>query len=391
MKQQWQAAKQVIWQLEEAGFEAVFVGGAVRDALLGRPVHDVDVATSALPVEVKSVFSKTVDVGIEHGTVLVLDAGEPIEVTTYRTDGEYADHRRPAGVVFVRSLEEDLKRRDFTMNAIAMDAEERIIDLYGGRDDIAKNIIRAVGNPSDRFAEDALRMLRAVRFSAQLGFSIEPATLSAVKEHAHEIAFVAHERIAAELEKMWVSAAPKIGIDSLVESKLAHHLPGNIASHQNRWTFFQADKAAVGWAYLAFLNKDEQSIVKSYRLSNKIKHFIQNVLTAHNKLQDGWLPFDYFTFEQDVLEAAFDFAVWEGKALSFKKEEISRRKTALPIQTRQELAVNGHDFIAWYGGKGGPWLKEAMEQAVLAVLSGEIKNNKEQIRDWFIHDFLTEG
>ena len=208
MKRQWQAAKQVIRQLEEAGFEAVFVGGAVRDALLGRPGNDVDVATSAVPGEVKAVFSKTIDIGIEHGTVLVLDAEEPIEVTTYRTDGEYADHRRPDGVVFVRSLEEDLKRRDFTMNAIAMDADERIIDLYGGQQDIQQKIIRAVGNPSERFAEDALRMLRAVRFSAQLGFTIEQATLAAVKEHAAEISFVARERIAAELEKIWISKAP---------------------------------------------------------------------------------------------------------------------------------------------------------------------------------------
>lgn len=391
MKQQWQAAKQVIRQLETAGFEAVFVGGAVRDALLGRPGHDVDVATSALPEEVKTVFGKTVDVGIAHGTILVLDAGEPIEVTTYRTDGEYVDHRRPDGVIFVRSLEEDLKRRDFTMNAIAMRADEQIIDLYGGRDDIAKEVIRAVGNPSDRFAEDALRMLRAVRFSAQLGFTIEPATLAAVKEHAHEIAFVAHERIAAELEKIWVSAAPKAGIDSLVESGLAHHLPGHIEDHQARWTSFCANKAAVGWAYLAFLNKDGQGIVESYRLSNKIKNFIQQVLAAYNKLLDGWLPFDYFTYEQDVLEAAFDFAVWEGKALPFQKEEISRKKESLPIQARQELAANGHDFIEWHEGKGGPWLKEAIEQALLAVLSGEVQNNKEQIRDWFIHDFLNEG
>lgn len=390
MKQHWQAAKQVIRKLEEAGFEAVFVGGAVRDALLGRLGHDVDVATSALPEEVKTVFGKTVDIGIEHGTVLVLDAGEPIEVTTYRTDGEYVDHRRPDGVVFVRSLEEDLKRRDFTMNAIAMDAEERIIDLYGGREDIANQIIRAVGNPSERFAEDALRMLRAVRFSAQLGFSIEAATLSAVKEHAHEIAFVARERIAAELEKIWISPLPKTGIDSLIESGLADHLPGNIAAHQEKWASFQTEKAAVGWAFLSFINDTQQDIVQSYRLSNKIKDFIKHVLEAHKKLEAGWLPLDYFTYELEVLETAYDFAVWTGNIPSFRKEEISFKQASLPIQAKQELAVNGHDFIEWHGGKGGPWLKEAMDNVLQHVLNGEVQNNKEQIRDWFIYDFLNK-
>lgn len=391
MKQQWQAAKQVIRQLEQAGFEAVFVGGAVRDALLGRPGNDVDVATSALPEEVKTVFVKTVDVGIEHGTVLVLDAGEPIEVTTYRTDGEYADHRRPDGVIFVRSLEEDLKRRDFTMNAIAMDAEERIIDLYGGREDIENKIIRAVGEPSERFAEDALRMLRAVRFSAQLGFSIEPSTLAAVKEHAHEIAFVACERIAAELEKIWLSPTPQIGINAIVESSLANHLPGNIATHQEKWVSFQAEQAVVGWAYLSFLNDDCEKIVQSYRLSNKYKAFIQNVLTAGKKLQQGWQPIDYFNYDLEVLETAYDFAVWNGDVLSIQKEQIAKTKASLPIQTNQELAVNGHDFMQWHGGKGGPWLKKAMAQVLEAVISGKIQNNNQQIRDWFIHDFLHEG
>ncbi len=391
MKQQWQAAKQVIRQLEEAGFEAVFVGGAVRDALLDRPVNDVDVATSALPEEVKAVFSKTIDIGIEHGTVLVLDAGEPIEVTTYRTDGEYADHRRPEGVVFVRSLEEDLKRRDFTMNAIAMDADERIIDLYGGREDIHHKIIRAVGNPSERFAEDALRMLRAVRFSAQLGFAIEQATLAAVKEHAAEISFVARERIAAELEKIWVSSAPKAGIDALVESGVGHYLPGNVPAHQGKWAPFHAEQAVVGWAYLSFLNDDWQEIVQSYRLSNKDKAFIKQVLAANGKLQEGWRPFDYFTYDMDVLNAAYDFALWAGDTPSITKEEIYRNKAALPIQTKQELAVNGHDFLQWYGGRGGPWLKEAMAQALLAVLEGKMQNDNQQIKDWFINDFLHEG
>lgn len=177
---EWQAAFTVIEQLEEAGFEAVVVGGAVRDAILNRPAHDVDVATNALPQEVKTVFNRTVDIGIQHGTVLVIVPEGPVEVTTYRTDGEYTDHRRPEEVHFVRSLKEDLQRRDFTMNAIAMRRDGSFVDFYGGQRDIEASVIRAVGEAKVRFAEDALRMLRAVRFSAQLGFSIEAATLQAM-------------------------------------------------------------------------------------------------------------------------------------------------------------------------------------------------------------------
>ncbi|WP_431029706.1 CCA tRNA nucleotidyltransferase [Lysinibacillus sp. LZ02] len=387
MKQQWNAAKQVIRQLEQAGFEAVFVGGAVRDLLLARPVHDIDVATSAMPEEVKTIFAKTVDIGIEHGTVLVLDAGEPVEVTTYRTEGEYADHRRPDDVIFVRSLAEDLKRRDFTMNAIAMDANEQLIDLYNGQQDITKKIIRAVGNPLERFAEDALRMLRAVRFSAQLGFTIEQVTLEAIKEHAQEITFVARERIAAEFEKIWVSGSVKNGIDALVATNLADYLPGNITKHQEKWTSFQTKQAVVGWAYLSFVHNDWQEIVQGYRLSNKQKLFIQQVLAAYDKLQIGWQPLNYFEYDLEVLETAYDFVWWQGNRLPFPKEQIRVTKANLPIQTKQQLAANGHDFIQWNEGKRGPWLKVVIDQAIEAVLSGKLQNDNQHIKDWFINEF----
>ena len=139
------------------------------------------------------------------------------------------------------------------------------------------------------------------------------------------------------------------------------------------------------------MNGDWQEIVQSYRLSNKDKAFIKQVLAANAKLQEGWRPFDYFTYDMDVLNAAYDFSLWAGDAPSINKEEIYRNKAALPIQTKQELAVNGHDFLQWRGGRGGPWLKEAMAQALLAVLEGKMQNDNQQIKDWFINDFLHEG
>lgn len=182
LTEDWQVALRVIEKIEEAGHEAVIVGGAVRDFLLQRDVHDVDVATSALPEEIKKIFSQTIDVGMEHGTVVVLDEGKPIEVTTYRTEGTYSDYRRPDEVIFVRELSQDLERRDFTINAMAFTKSGEIIDLFNGKDDLHVGLIRAVGDANSRFREDALRMLRAIRFSAQLGFDIEEKTLEAIQK-----------------------------------------------------------------------------------------------------------------------------------------------------------------------------------------------------------------
>ncbi len=248
---EWQTAYSVIEQLEQAGFEAVIVGGAVRDALLNRPAHDVDVATNALPEEVKSVFQRTVDIGIQHGTVLVIVPAGPVEVTTYRTDGEYTDHRRPDKVQFVRSLQDDLQRRDFTMNAIAMRHDGTFVDYYGGRQDIELRVIRAVGDADKRFAEDALRMLRAIRFSAQLDFTIAKDTMTAIQNRAPDIAFIAKERIKAELDKLWLGTSVFSGLQKLEESGLAAYLHGNFQAH--RWYDFRTEDKHVGWAYFALL------------------------------------------------------------------------------------------------------------------------------------------
>ena len=171
---------EVLDTLQRAGFEAWYVGGCVRDTLLGRPIHDWDVTTSALPEQVLALFPRTVPTGLQHGTVTVLSDSGPVEVTTYRADGDYHDGRHPDGVRFVRSLREDTARRDFTVNAMAMDQRGNIRDFYGGRADLAAGILRCVGAPERRFREDALRMLRACRFAAQLGFAIEPETWAAL-------------------------------------------------------------------------------------------------------------------------------------------------------------------------------------------------------------------
>ena len=201
-------AEKILHILEENGYEAYVVGGCVRDSILGRTPDDWDITTSASPEQVKELFHRTVDTGLQHGTVTVLMDKEGYEVTTYRVDGDYEDGRHPKQVMFTSSLEEDLKRRDFTINAMAYHPVRGLVDLFHGMEDMQAKIIRCVGDPMERFHEDALRILRAVRFSAQLGFTIEKETKNGIRVLAPNLKCVSAERIQTELVKLLVSPHP---------------------------------------------------------------------------------------------------------------------------------------------------------------------------------------
>lgn len=211
----------ILQTLERAGFEARYVGGCVRDTLLGRPVHDWDIASQALPEDVLRLFPRCVPTGLQHGTVTVLLDGTSAEVTTYRLDGAYHDSRHPDGVRFVRSLADDLARRDFTINAMAMDLSGTITDLFGGREDLARGVIRCVGDAETRFREDALRMLRARRFAAQLGFALEAGTEAAIGRCAGLCAALSRERVREEAEKTLLSDRPALFGRMLADGLLA--------------------------------------------------------------------------------------------------------------------------------------------------------------------------
>ena len=268
------ASYEVIRRLEKAGHEAVFVGGAVRDYLLKKTAKDIDIATSAEPDEVKAVFANTIDVGIAHGTVLVIIENEAIEVTTFRTEGTYTDHRRPDNVHFVKTLREDLLRRDFTINALAMTKSGQIIDLFGGEKDLNDRVIRAVGNPAERFHEDALRMLRAVRFSSVLDFDIEPGTLQAIHDNAHQIKHVSIERIKIELDKLFTGINPMKALKTLFSSQLGRssHFFTNKMEELKRALPFRT--ASEGWAFFATIAGDyairNWLNTLNYRMKNEI-------------------------------------------------------------------------------------------------------------------------
>ncbi|MBR6424669.1 MAG: CCA tRNA nucleotidyltransferase [Oscillospiraceae bacterium] len=213
----------ILSRLEQAGHQAVLVGGCVRDLLLGRHVHDYDIATSALPEQVCALFSHTVPTGLRHGTVTVLLDDGSYELTTFRTEGAYLDHRRPEAVQYVQDLSEDLSRRDFTINAMAMDRHGVVTDLFQGQADLQAGLIRCVGDPDLRFSEDALRMLRAVRFSAQLDFRIEARTLASAQVLAPTCAALSAERVRDEMEKALLSPHPE-AIGQMMDLGLLAHL-----------------------------------------------------------------------------------------------------------------------------------------------------------------------
>lgn len=217
--------RNIIETLENAGFEAFIVGGCVRDYLLGKTPKDWDITTSALPNETKSLFPHTYDTGIQHGTITIVIDKNNYEVTTYRIDGSYSDFRHPTEVIFTKKIDEDLSRRDFTMNAIAYNEKAGFCDPFCGREDISRKLIKGVGDPDKRFNEDALRMLRGVRFSAQLNFKIEEETFKSIKKNSALIKNISVERIREEFTKLLMSLNPEKIIELKETGLLEGFLP----------------------------------------------------------------------------------------------------------------------------------------------------------------------
>nr|6IBP_A Chain A, CCA-adding enzyme [Planococcus halocryophilus]6Q52_A Chain A, CCA-adding enzyme [Planococcus halocryophilus]6QXN_A Chain A, CCA-adding enzyme [Planococcus halocryophilus]6QY6_A Chain A, CCA-adding enzyme [Planococcus halocryophilus]6TVZ_A Chain A, CCA-adding enzyme [Planococcus halocryophilus]7OQX_A Chain A, CCA-adding enzyme [Planococcus halocryophilus]7OTL_A Chain A, CCA-adding enzyme [Planococcus halocryophilus] len=370
-------AIKVIHTLKAAGFEAYIVGGAVRDLLLGKTPHDVDVASSALPQQVKVLFDRTVDTGIDHGTVLVLLDGEGIEVTTFRTESSYSDNRRPDSVEFVLSLEEDLRRRDFTINAMAMTEDLKIIDPFGGKEDLKNKVIRAVGDPDERFEEDALRMLRAIRFSGQLDFIIDMKTLLSIRRHARLIRFIAVERLKSEIDKIFVNPSMQKSMAYLKDSVLTRFLPVGGLFEVDWITYHTDGNPTYGWLYLLHQQKRQFTDIKDYRFSNEEKRLIEKSLelTALNT----WDQWTFYKYTLKQLEMA--------SRVTGKKKDLAAIKRQLPIQSRSELAVDGWDLIEWSGAKSGPWLKVWIEKIERLIVYGILKNDKELIKDWFEDEY----
>lgn len=392
MKNRWPAAYKIIEELEQAGFEAFVVGGAVRDFVRNAPANDVDITTNATPMEVKQIFTHTIDVGIEHGTVLVV-VDVPIEVTTYRSESTYSDFRRPDGVTFVRNLQEDLQRRDFTINAMALTKEDELVDYFGGKKAIEEEIIQAVGNPQLRFSEDALRMLRAVRFSAQLNFTLEQETFQAIRSLHNLIEHVSIERVKVELEKIWLSDFPFKGMKLFVESGLSQNFPGDWERHLQSWDNFSSfNVKANGWAFFALLQSNENIniLLNHYKCSNDEKRHVKNVLEAVNSLEKGtWTLDELFLFSEEVLSVAYHFGnTIFSNEIAHPLGQFLLQKRTLPITSKKDIVVNGNDLMEWTNKKRGPWIKEVLDILTGMIVNGKINNDRHEIKEWFSHEYL---
>ena len=389
------SALPVLQTLKEAGHEAVFVGGSVRDLVLGKEISDVDIATSATPEEVKSLFSHTVDVGIEHGTVLVLHHYDSYEVTTFRTEGTYQDFRHPDSVTFVRSLEEDLMRRDFTINALAVNDKEEIVDYFGGIEDLEREIIRCVGNPMERFNEDALRMMRAVRFAGQLGFSIESDTFNAIRTLKTNLERVAVERMKVEFEKMILSPHRALAFKAFVESELYHSCPDFKEAKETLLKLgeFPLEKMTITQAWILFAYYERLSIpqlrkvLKNWKSSNdQISTILTGYQTLLARLEKEWDAF--LAYECPEVLAIEVEQLLRGIGHSEQLVELEEVYRQLPIRSMKDIQIDGFGVKEALGlEKMGPIIGEVLQALQTEILSGRLANENTEIVSWIRNNF----
>ena len=375
----------VIGKIRDAGYEAFAVGGCVRDTLLGRTPEDWDVTTSARPEVVKAIFERTVDTGLQHGTVTVLKNRKGYEVTTYRIDGEYHDGRHPDSVEFTPDLLEDLKRRDFTINAMAYSHETGIVDEFGGMEDLKAGIVRCVGRPEDRFTEDALRLLRALRFSAQLGFEIEESTYAAIKTIAPNLAKVSKERVQAELTKLLLSAHPERilllketglsvqivpGFDAVFAPALFSKLSRLPAEKSLRWAGFllcQSTKQAE--AVLKGLKMDNETIGNVSRMIEGAKETLPLEKPAIRRAMSRYTPYQL----EGALKLKELMGSPDAEEIRRLREEIIRDGDCVSLK---DLAVKGRDLLE-AGVERGPMVGKILDHLFDLVLLHPEKNDRE--------------
>lgn len=408
-----------------AGYELYVVGGAVRDALRGRPVSDYDFATSARPEEVRSLFRRVIPTGLKHGTVTIVEHGEHFEVTTYRSDGDYSDHRRPDTVQFTRSLDQDLARRDFTINAIAYDPVDReIVDPYDGRGDIAAQVVRSVGSAATRFDEDALRMLRAVRFACVFVYRMDEPVVSAIEASAATITAVSAERIRDELNKMMRAAQPSRGWEMLYTTGLLayilpelerchpDHSPVDVFGHLLATVDCAANDEVSRWAALLhdiakpetyqsnagtvhFPGHDERSaeyateILVRLRFSNEMVKRISQLVRHHMiGYSATWSDAAVRRFIARVGRDAIDDQLRLARAdrcaygarTAPALDELEDRLTAIlrsnaPL-TMSDLAIDGRDVMTELQLKPGPVVGIVLRELYETVLDNPEQNER---------------
>ncbi len=382
--------KNVIMEIENNHHTAYFVGGCVRDLLLNRSIGDIDIATSALPEQIQQIFPQVIPVGIEHGTVIVRYNHVSYEVTTFRLDGEYSDQRHPDSVQFIDRIDEDLERRDFTINALAMDKDGNIIDLFDGKQDLVQKVIRTVGNGYDRFNEDPLRIIRALRFASQLGFSIDQETLAAIHEMKDQIETLAIERITNEFTKLFAGSYVEYAIDYLKSTVIYEHLP-ILSGHPQIIHHIPNDLEPLDTfgEVLAHFHYLEPTIsiskwAKAWKCSNQIKNEAINLIHAITYYEkhglDEWLVYQLDSkYDQALIRLINNLS----SAKRIKRNDLTGIRNQLVIQTKQDLAINGTDLIGLFpDASKGRWIHEMLISIEKEVVFNRLKNTKTNIKEW---------
>lgn len=382
-------ARKIIDTLYDAGHEAYIVGGCVRDELLGRVPEDYDITTSASSEEIKRLFERTVDTGIQHGTVTVIESGKPYEVTTFRIDGEYKDNRHPVSVSYTKNIREDLARRDFTVNALAYNEREGIIDAFSGKEDLENRIIRCVREPEERFAEDALRVLRGIRFSSVLGFDIEERTAAAIKKYAPNLKDISAERIYTEWKKLLsgdgahdVISEFKEVIEVFIPELKGREVPPRAAFLSLTW-----DERQILLFGNAGGSDDFIEFAKRIKMDTKTRETAVYVLNSLRELdkEKHCDPRIFLIGKSDVISfKCVKIASSLGICDPDTAEQIENLIKADAPRQLSQLKINGSDLLKL--GIKGERIGKTLDEILLLVATEKIENNKEKILEYIIEE-----
>ncbi|MUT65449.1 CCA tRNA nucleotidyltransferase [Paenibacillus sp. NEAU-GSW1] len=406
----------VLELLTARGFEAVFVGGCVRDTIMGLPIHDVDIATSAKPDQVMDVFPSCIPTGLQHGTVTVRQNGKSYEVTTFREESAYEKHRRPSEVVFISNLDGDLLRRDLTINAIAMNKKGQLYDPFGGLQDIQSHAIRCVGDAEARFQEDALRMLRAVRFAAKFRYSFTYRTWRGLRLHRELLVHIAMERVFSELDRMLAGKEPELAIHLLARSGLLRHTAKSLPAIERLLEMYsnalkinnlrericrlrQIAEPDTRWAALLLWSEASMEQVKetlsALRLASKRQTSIAAVIYINKEMTESalllsdenskrlrscWIE-SVIAHGKEAAHRWLDIMKLESRLPNLLLDKLSIWLEAMPACSVKQLAVNGNELTLELGLKPGEWLGKLMRKLLMCTAAEELPNERQALLD----------
>lgn len=381
MNKSYKKAFKILNIFKKNNIESFIVGGAVRDFLLKREPQDIDITTSAFPGKVMKLFTAK-PTGLKYGSVTILFEDETFEVTTYRIEENYNDYRHPDSVIYTDDVSQDVWRRDFTINALLLAVNGDIVDHVGGKKDLESKIIRAIGNPDERFLEDALRILRACYFESKLDFTIEEQTRASMAKNAHLLGTLPSERITQELIKILYEPETLKAFKTMVETNIIAYLPFVGKAIEYFISIEEKPFVDTFWAVSYCLNQKADTF---YNLTNKDKHKYQKVLELYlnkTKIND----FTLYTYGLDI-SILYDKVNYYLKEPSLNKNMILKMYENLPIKSQADLKVSSRKLIELSGKKQGAWLGLLLEELALGVLKKEIQNDES---DLLKHAFLSK-